>query len=407
MFKYYLQIFFLLLLIPNCQSQSQVGEAATAIELDEIFNQRKKHSFNANFAGKVTVIDFWATWCMPCIAGLASLDSLAALYEDKPVQFIAISNEKASKAKDFVKAKSLQMPFGIDTYRSVFDSFEVKGIPQTFIINRKGIIVFRGRKVTEDILAEVVATDSYQPIQTVEAAPVEISIVSKFNAGEDVLYNAVNGMLNGKESTTLKPIQQFIIRPSLCKSLNASGQRQYNNGFTGITWYGIDLPYVYESTYNQQVPSSVWIDNASKITDRFDIIYFKRNNSVEAAKSEIIKVLETSLEIHFDSIKGMQMVFELTKENNSEYLIESANLSEGTKNAYVSLAKLVGILEYHKEHIHILSKSASGLMIKNSRYELRQFFQLEPDEIETYLKEIGIDISFVSRDITTYQIIKD
>lgn len=97
---------------------------------DYDFNQAK---------GKVVVVNFWATWCMPCVAEMPSIQSLYEDYGDK-VDFILVTQEGKDKVLPFMEEKGFTLPI----YNSLSSSpseFETSSIPKTFLVNKKGVIV--------------------------------------------------------------------------------------------------------------------------------------------------------------------------------------------------------------------------------------------------------------------------
>ncbi|MFT4611066.1 MAG: thiol-disulfide isomerase/thioredoxin [Glaciecola sp.] len=91
--------------------------------------------------GKVIVINFWATWCPPCIAEMPSLDKLYQQYEaNDAVVFLFVSNEDTAVIRDFITEKG----FRFNTFQSTTQylrEFDVSLIPRTFIISKQGEIV--------------------------------------------------------------------------------------------------------------------------------------------------------------------------------------------------------------------------------------------------------------------------
>ncbi|RBW56331.1 TlpA family protein disulfide reductase [Tenacibaculum sp. E3R01] len=92
-----------------------------------------------NLKNKVVFINFWATWCPPCIAEIPSIQELYNDYKDEVV-FIFVSNEKREVINAFYKKHNYDLP----TYNlgnSLPKIFQVNSIPTSFVINKKGEVV--------------------------------------------------------------------------------------------------------------------------------------------------------------------------------------------------------------------------------------------------------------------------
>ena len=91
-----------------------------------------------DFKGKVVLINFWATWCPPCIAEMPNLQKLHDAYKDKVV-FLFVSNEKKEVINSFVSKNTYS--FNVYTPLSTSSEFEISSIPRTFLINKEGKII--------------------------------------------------------------------------------------------------------------------------------------------------------------------------------------------------------------------------------------------------------------------------
>ena len=91
---------------------------------------------------KVVFINFWATWCPPCIAEMPSINSLYKKM-GKEVVFLVVSlDENKQKAKEFVLKKEFDFPVFFPA-SSLPGSLESNVIPASFVISKKGEIVYR------------------------------------------------------------------------------------------------------------------------------------------------------------------------------------------------------------------------------------------------------------------------
>jgi peroxiredoxin len=96
----------------------------------------------SQFKGKVVFLNFWATWCPPCVAEMPSIQNLYDSLKNEDTTFLLISHENEKTVKDFIVKKNFNMPVYLcrDGLPNVFRS---RGIPATFILDRDGTIVFK------------------------------------------------------------------------------------------------------------------------------------------------------------------------------------------------------------------------------------------------------------------------
>jgi len=95
--------------------------------------------------GKIVVLDFWATWCQPCLRSMPLMAQVQERFKDNDrVQFLAVSIDEAN-VKDKDIADKLQplapaMPIARDLQQFAFSAFEITGIPNTVLIDGNGIV---------------------------------------------------------------------------------------------------------------------------------------------------------------------------------------------------------------------------------------------------------------------------
>ena len=144
----------------NQGSEPKTGEAPPALTLAKVLQapEGAKASW-ASLKGKVVVLEFWATWCGPCVAAIPHLNELADQFKDKPVQFIAISDEDEKVIAPFLKRKPIHAWVGLDADKAMFKEYHITGIPHTVVVDKKGKIaaITHPSGMTEQVLKDVLA----------------------------------------------------------------------------------------------------------------------------------------------------------------------------------------------------------------------------------------------------------
>lgn len=125
-----------------------VAMAATAQIPDyqlQSANDNKYYNVQDLGGKQVTVVDFWATWCKPCLKALPKLSALSEKYKDQGVNFIGISTDgprNQSKVRPFIAANNIPYPVLRDPDRQLMDALNANVLPTLIIFNQKGEVVY-------------------------------------------------------------------------------------------------------------------------------------------------------------------------------------------------------------------------------------------------------------------------
>jgi peroxiredoxin len=101
----------------------------------------------ANYKGKVVLVDFWATWCAPCVYELPKVQKMYEKYHEKGLEVIGISLDKSQDVlKNFVKDRNIPWPQFCDAKfwdNKLAQKYGIKTIPATFLLDGQGRILAR------------------------------------------------------------------------------------------------------------------------------------------------------------------------------------------------------------------------------------------------------------------------
>lgn len=93
--------------------------------------------------GKVVLLNFWATWCPPCREEIPSMMKLNALMAGKPFQMVAVSIDEGGKpaVESFFKETGFSLPAYLDAGGASSKAYGITGVPESFIIDKRGVVV--------------------------------------------------------------------------------------------------------------------------------------------------------------------------------------------------------------------------------------------------------------------------
>ena len=121
---------------------SEGNESAPPLVLADI--RGVEHSLE-QYRGKVVVVNFWATWCPPCVEELPSLESAWQRYRQQGLVVLAVSGEERDVVTSFLERlpSDITFPVLIDGDMKSGNRWQIRGLPTTVVVDRSGDVHWR------------------------------------------------------------------------------------------------------------------------------------------------------------------------------------------------------------------------------------------------------------------------
>jgi len=287
------------------------------------------------FKNKYVVLDFWATWCGPCIASFPHLDSLSRKFSSDSVVFAIMSSEAKGKVAKFLAKRNIKAYELIDSvtaasrasvtfndlYGITAQSFGVVGLPHTVIIDKNNQIVF-----TSELSRDLTAYDLEQIIHGHAKAVMERRDILKNNSLSGVQRRAAIFKTIAKD--TIKAENCTLITATLpYTDYNMSTGKNNNKQTRFIEVLGRPFDFYYN--YFTEIPETRFIDKSG-----LNSIYVKiegdKDVTNEVFYKAAIDLLRTTYHLKFVKKQKLVDTYELKVVDLSKFKLKSKPLQDAS-----------------------------------------------------------------------------
>ncbi len=366
----------------SCKQENKTAELGKQVPnytFRNVLNSEKSEISIQDLKGKIVILEFWATWCGPCIPAMKKLDSLQQNFKDD-LEIITISSENKNRLEKFIKSSntSLRIVSGDTTH---IENFKYKVIPHSIIIDRNGIIraITSPENINKEVIENLISNneidldlkdDFYidpnlkvKIIKTVSNPDYRIELKGfdqEKRGGRRVLKDP-EGNINGIEmwNSTIPRLYQTLF------DIASSSRMIYKDSLSEN-----DFPYEKEHQYNLTIEvSNKYQENWKKI----GIEFLNENFDVNA------KIGIDTLACYV--LKNLDNTIKKSKSNSSEYMFMGTIL----KTKKIKMSQLAEYLENFTS-IPVLDKTELS-----GAYDIELKWQAEdPKTLHTELKKYGL-----------------
>jgi|SRR5580658_4420675 uncharacterized protein (TIGR03435 family) len=216
---------------PTVQADSgvKVGSPAPPLTLKNVLQAPEEaHGTWEELRGKAVVVEFWATWCGPCVDDIPHLNELAEKFASRPLQFISVTDETdVELVKQFLADHPIRGWVAFDAEESTFKRYDIGGRPLTLLVDGAGIVraVTNPISVTPQVLEDLLAA---KPLNFPELRM---------------------GPLLGLEPGAPPPLMQVLIRPAAPVSVSGTSPGRVIDENGRYDAYGATLRSILSKAY--------------------------------------------------------------------------------------------------------------------------------------------------------------
>jgi thiol-disulfide isomerase/thioredoxin len=218
----------------SCKKENKIAELGKQVPnytFKNILNSKESEMSIQDLKGKTVILEFWATWCSPCIPAMKKLDSLQKKFEDK-IEIITISAERNEQLEKFMKSSNTSLRIVSDSTHTA--NFKYKTIPHSIIIDKNGIV--RAITSPENINVNVIEN-------LISNNEIELDLKDDFYIDPNLKVKTIKTVANSDYRIELKSFDQE----------KRSGRRilkDIEGNINGIEMWNSNIPRLYQTLFD-------------------------------------------------------------------------------------------------------------------------------------------------------------
>ncbi|WP_298420628.1 TlpA disulfide reductase family protein [uncultured Kordia sp.] len=277
-------IILIAIFISKCAIAQSSNELKTAPELNFTYWFDTDVAKNT-LKNKPIILEFWASWCAPCLEVLPHVNSLSKKYSDK-ITFLSVNSyDSKEKIEDVMKNHTFSSFVVMDAQKQLTNSLEIGAIPATILIDANRKIRWRGnpKDLTEEFIDTFLKTDTIIVESGINYTIKQSVTLQKMNQYDDLNYDLEFIKSDNTKSKSLK--------------------MEYNNGFL-LKMQNIWYQSVIEIMYNElgNFNAFIWEGNLPEDIS-FDVsVMSKSKGSKELILTDLIDRLSKHLNFKLDIV---------------------------------------------------------------------------------------------------------
>lgn len=377
------------------QHPLRIGDKAPKITItDYILN----HPKDKKIENKFIILEFWATWCAPCLGAVPHLNDLQNKFKSrKDLLFLSLTYEKPEKTKRTLEKIEFKTIVVSDQTKNTEKNFNVEGIPHTVLIDNKGIVKWIGNPY--ELNTSMI--DDFLDGKNIETENILLKTekVKEFEEGEKELDNNSDvalGFLKDKNT-------QYIFS-LINANKNDSGIMAYEVFSKGIY---IDLNNNLKSIFSKIIkkPESQIIIKDELIDKNYNLLY-KNSNKVDLEvhlkniKNDLLNALNLTEVIESKNVEVYILKVKNSKKLNISISQEKEDSHNGNNDTHFvfSNSKIETLINEISDYQKIILLNETGIK-DNFDFIIRKG---NITELKADLEEYGLLLEKISKEIEFY-----